>query len=189
MDILQNWNKSLFLFINGYHSPIVDKLMFFFTSTGNGLTLVIVILAMLAIFDRKKMLRVFLTVLLAGVIGGIIVHLLKLGIGGSRPLTVFPEAHFLGEPLKYGSFPSGHAQLCFSTAAVFSKEYKKSWMLLYLWALIVGYSRIYIGAHFPIDVIAGGIIGYLSGKSLVWYNWLINKGNYSQKEEKSCGRE
>ncbi len=182
MDILQNWNKSLFLLINRHHSPLFDKLMLFFTSTGNGLILAIIVLTILVIFDRKKMLRVFLTVLFAGVIGWIIVYLLKSGIGGSRPLVVFPKAHFLGEPLKYGSFPSGHAQLAFSTAAVLSKEYKKSWIFLYLWALIVGYSRIYIGAHFPIDVIAGGIIGYLSGKSVVWYNWLINRANYSQKE-------
>ena len=95
MDILLNWNKSIFLLINRYHSPIVDKLMFFFTSTGNGLILATVILVILAIFDRKRMMRVFLTVLLAGVIGGVLVYLLKWKIGGLRPLAVFPEAYFI----------------------------------------------------------------------------------------------
>ncbi len=194
MDILLNWNKSIFLLINRYHSPIVDKLMLFFTSTGNGLILATVILVILAIFDRKKMTRVFLTVLLAGVVGGVLVYLLKWKIGGLRPLAVFPEAHFLGEPLKMGSFPSGHTQLCFSTSAVLAKEYKKSWKFLYPWALIVGFSRVYIAAHFPIDVIAGAIIGYLSAKFILWYNLVNNKEFYSsvehRKESKEkCGEE
>ncbi len=183
MNILLEWNKSIFLLINRYHSPIVDKLMLFFTSTGNGLILATVILIMLAICDKKKCFRVFSTVLLAGVIGGVLVYLLKYKIGTLRPLSVFPEAHFLGEPLKLGSFPSGHAQLAFSTSAVLAKEYKKSWKFLYLWALIVGFSRIYIGAHFPIDVIAGGVIGYLSGKFILWYNWLFNKEICSPERE------
>ncbi|MBU0533361.1 MAG: phosphatase PAP2 family protein [Candidatus Omnitrophica bacterium] len=175
MDILINLNHNLFLFLNQYNFPLADKLMLLITSTGNGLVLITFILIALAIFDRKKMLRVFLSVLLAGIVGGIVVHLLKLGIDASRPLVIFPDAHFLGEPLKMGSFPSGHTQLCFSTAVILAKEYKKNWKLFYLWAFIVGYSRIYVGAHFPMDIIAGGIIGYLSGKFIVWYNWLLNK--------------
>lgn len=175
VPLLTNINHNLFLFLNRLNFPIADKLMLLLTYTGNGLILATTILLMLAIFDRKKMFRVFITVILAGVIGGIVVHLLKLGIEVSRPLVIFPDAHFLGEPLRMGSFPSGHAQLCFSTAVILAKEYKKNWKLFYLWAFIVGYSRIYVGAHFPLDVIAGGIIGYLSGKFVIWYNWLLNK--------------
>jgi len=192
MDIFTHLNHNLFLFLNRYNFPLADKLMLVITHTGNGLVLLPIVLLALAIFDRKKMLRVFSTVLLAGVIGGVFVHLLKLGIGGSRPLVVFPQAHFLGEPLKLGSFPSGHTQLCFSTAVVLAKEYKKGWKFLYLWAFIVGYSRIYVGAHFPLDIIAGGTIGYLSGKFVLWYNWLLNKEfckSLDMKEEKECGRE
>jgi len=175
MDIITNINHNLFLFLNKYNCPIADKLMLFLTSTGNGLVIAAILLIMLTIFDKKKIFRVFTTVLLAGIIGGVIVHILKLGLGASRPLAIFPQAHFLGEPLKMGSFPSGHTQLCFSTAAVLAKEYKKNWKFLYLWALLVGYSRIYVGAHFPLDIIAGGTIGYLSGKFVLWYNELLNK--------------
>lgn len=194
MDILLDWNRNAFLFINKYNSPLIDKLMLFFSYTGNGFTLAVVILVLLAIFDRKKMARVFLTVLLAGVLGGLLVYLLKWKIDALRPLAIFPQAHFVGEPLKLGSFPSGHTQISFSTAAILAKEYKKSWKFLYPWALIVGFSRIYVAAHFPIDVIAGGIIGYLSGKLLLWYNWLASKEaclsiNYKKESRKECGKE
>ena len=83
------------------------------------------------------MLRIAVTILLAGAMGGIIVHLLKLGVDAPRPLVIFPDTHFLGESLKMGSFPSGPAQLCFSTAVILAKEYKKNWKLFYLWALTV----------------------------------------------------
>ncbi len=183
MDLLTNINHNLFLFLNRFNFPIADKLMLVITSTGNGLVLIALILISLAIFDRKKIIRIPITVLLAGILGGVLVYILKSQIDLSRPLAIFPDAHFLGEPLKMGSFPSGHAQLSFSTAAVFSKEYKKSWKFLYLWAFLVAYSRIYVGAHFPLDVIAGGIIGYLSGKFVLWYNGLLKKEFCLQKEK------
>ncbi len=175
MNLLTNINHNLFLFLNRYNFPIADKLMLFFTSTGNGLVILTVVLVVLAFIDRKRMSRIGITILFAGVLGGILVYLLKCQITLPRPLVVFPDAHFLGDPLKWGSFPSGHTQLCFSTAVILAKEYKKSWKLLYLWAFLVGYSRIYVGAHFPLDIIAGGVIGYLSGKFVLWYNYILKK--------------
>jgi undecaprenyl-diphosphatase len=165
--------------------------MFLITQTGNGIVILIIVSLALTIFDRKKAIRIPITILLAGVLGGVLVHILKTQVDLSRPLAMFPEAHFLGKPLMRGSFPSGHTQLCFSTAAVLAKEYRKSWKFLYLWALLVGYSRIYVGAHFPLDVLAGGAIGYLSGKFVLWYNYLLRKESQTplMKEEKECGKE
>lgn len=168
MDILLKWNQDLFLLINGYHHPSIDRLMLFFSFTGNGFILGAIVLVLLLFFDRKKTVRVFSTVLLAGIIGGIVVHLLKWKIPTLRPISIFPEARIIGETLKMGSFPSGHTQVCFSSSAVLADKYRGSWKFLYPWALIVGFSRIYIGAHFPFDVIVGGIMGYSSGKLVLW---------------------
>ena len=61
MDILTQWNKELFLIFNRHYGVLADKLMLFFTATGNGIVLSAVLLIALAVFDRKRMLRIFLT--------------------------------------------------------------------------------------------------------------------------------
>lgn len=70
------------------------------------------------------------------------------------------------------SFPSSHATNHFALAffAIFSlrKKYKKIWLIALPWAIVVSYSQIYVGVHYPLDVlcgaILGGCIGYITGK-------------------------
>lgn len=69
------------------------------------------------------------------------------------------------------SFPSGHTSIAFSTATALSLEYKRWYVVVpsFLWAGAVGYSRLYLGMHYPTDVIAGAVLG--AGSS-----WLCYKG-------------
>lgn len=69
------------------------------------------------------------------------------------------------------SFPSGHTSIAFSTATALSLEYKRWYVVVpsFLWAGAVGYSRLYLGMHYPTDVLAGAVLG--AGSS-----WLCYKG-------------
>lgn len=62
------------------------------------------------------------------------------------------------------SFPSGHSSLAFSTATSVSLQYPKWYIITpaFLWAASIGYSRMYLGVHYPSDVITGAVIGALS---------------------------
>ncbi|RKZ28036.1 hypothetical protein DRQ29_02530 [bacterium] len=61
------------------------------------------------------------------------------------------------------SFPSGHTAAAFTMAYVYGSQYPKSRIPLYAFALSVGLARIYLGEHYPTDVIAGAVIGTVGG--------------------------
>lgn len=75
----------------------------------------------------------------------------------------------------HASFPSGHTATAFVVYLVFCLEFKNGWWIAagLLYALVVGYSRIYLAQHFPFDVAAGIVVGAVSVIiSLIIQNWI-----------------
>lgn len=99
---------------------------------------------------------------------------LKYTINRNRPYEDYPTIINPYTIEKDASFPSGHTSTAFALAASVSMQNKKWYVVVpaYAWAASVGYSRMYLGEHYPTDVLAGAAIGigsaYLS-------NWLTKK--------------
>ena len=91
---------------------------------------------------------------------GIITFGMKRLVGRKRPLDVT-----LGNP----AMPSGHASITFSVATILGYRYPKLRIPLYLGAGLIGFSRVYLGRHYPSDVVVGAAIGTVTGV-LVWHN-------------------
>jgi membrane-associated phospholipid phosphatase len=99
---------------------------------------------------------------------------LKFAVNRERPVTTYPGEVYPYRFDKSASFPSGHTSTAFATATTLTLEFKKWYVAVpaYAWAASVGYSRIYLGEHYPSDVIAGAAVG---AGSAVLSHWLSKK--------------
>jgi hypothetical protein len=119
---------------------------------------------------RNRSYETFISIGLSTIIG----EVLKYTIREQRPSDKYPGEIFVNSPTNDPSFPSGHTLLAFATATSLALEYKKWYVTgpAYLWAGSVGFSRMYLGKHYPSDVLAGAAIGILSG--VVSHRFSIN---------------
>lgn len=104
---------------------------------------------------------------------------LKVLINRERPADRYPYEIFASSPTHGGSFPSGHTSLAFATATTLALDYKKWYIVVpaYLWAGSVAYSRMYLGKHYPSDVLGGIIVGIGSS----YLSHLLRKKLFKEK--------
>jgi undecaprenyl-diphosphatase len=106
-------------------------------------------------------------------IGSLVVALLKETVDRPRPAHADPGIDTVVGTPGSPSFPSGHTATAFAAAAVVGAFYPRLRWPLYGLAALVGFSRIYLGVHFALDVVAGAILGLSIGLGIVW---LAKKG-------------
>ena len=111
------------------------------------------------------------------VFGAIILELaisepMKFSFNRLRPAEKYPNEIFPYRHIHGKSFPSGHSSLAFSAAASLSIQCRKWYVTVpaYLWAASVGYSRVYLGEHYPSDVLGGAAVGIGSAYLAHWLN-------------------
>ncbi len=154
-----------------------------FSSTAKPITMAIP-LGMLAVslIKENKKLEYNSYEIAAGIaITAVATEALKLAINRPRPYVdhgnVYPDAVDDGS-----SFPSGHTSVVFSTATSLTLIYKKWYIAVpaYTWASAVGYSRLYLGQHYPSDVFAGALVGAAGAYASHW----LNKKFFTGKKKK-----
>jgi membrane-associated phospholipid phosphatase len=150
------------LLINGAHTPLLDVFFRLFTQLGDGLIFVPLIIVLLFIRFQFAILGIVIALL-----NGILVSLFKqfLFHGAPRPKSVLDDdlIHFVHGVSVHSlnSFPSGHTATAFCFALFIAYLCRNHWVTAFslLYALLIGYSRIYLAQHFLIDVSAGAIVG------------------------------
>ena len=119
----------------------------------------------------------FYTIASSELFAGVISTSLKFVFKRERPFSTYPNDIFKHSNAGSYSFPSGHTSAAFSLATALSLEFPKWYVIApsMLWAGTVGYSRMYLGVHYPSDVLVGAIIG--AGTSYLCYKankWIRN---------------
>lgn len=171
MEQLLEYDSALFQFLNGLGTPSWDKFWQIVTLKWSSIPLYIVLLYLIhKNYGTKPTLLVLVLVALMITATDQLANLFKHGFQRPRPCQVESlkdTIRFVAERCgRYGYF-SAHAASSMA-AAVFSglvlkPYYKKLIFVLLIWAVIVAYSRIYLGVHYPLDCITGMAIGGLLG--------------------------
>lgn len=125
----------------------------------------LVISLVLAVAWRRP--NVFLLVAATALTTNIVTSLLKLAVRRDRPPTVVLDPEPLMDVPTTSSFPSGHASLSFACAYVISRLAPRLTVFVYVLATLIAFSRIYVGVHYPIDVLAGAVLGLVVAKALL----------------------
>jgi membrane-associated phospholipid phosphatase len=119
------------------------------------------------------------------VITAILTEGIKRTVNRDRPFVTYPVDVFPNAIEETGkSMPSGHTAFAFTTATSLFTAYPK-WYIglpLYAWATSVGYSRLYLGQHYPSDVLLGAVVG--TGSALA-SNWLYKKMTHKKSKQQA----
>ena len=170
----QRLDTWVFTSLNTRGYPIwLDRGMWLATQLGNMLTAFMAALLLFLLHDQDLAVEIIFGTLTLW----LLVELIKAIADRDRPFLTLDKARVIGWREKGDSFPSGHTTQVFFLATLFIHRFGLgigASILLYLLAALVGFTRIYVGAHYPRDVIAGTVLGSVWGilATLVTPYWL-----------------
>jgi membrane-associated phospholipid phosphatase len=184
----QNGDINLLKKINGTYTTGGGKFMTFITDSDNPVTFSIPVgLFVAGAIKKDKDLRwKGYEHLASTAVGGIFTASLKFAFNRPRPKKTYPNDIVQYTKAGSYSFPSGHTSQAFATATSISLLYPKWYIIApaYLWASGVGYSRMYLGVHYPSDVLAGAFLGSASAIGTHYLFKFIRKKYDSKEPEK-----
>ncbi|MDB4061185.1 phosphatase PAP2 family protein [Vicingaceae bacterium] len=167
VENLEQWDRELFVFLNGFHSESLDFVMWHVSGKLQWIPLYLFLLFLLT-KKYGKLIWVILvaTALTVTLADQFSVKLFKEVFERWRPchnLDLKEMVHLVNDKCggRFG-FVSSHAANSFATAGLLGLFFnRKSLYLLLIWASLVSYSRVYLGVHYPSDILGGAIIGLI----------------------------
>jgi undecaprenyl-diphosphatase len=179
MELIQKILEAdidLFLLLNSYYSDYWDSIMLIITHKEIWFPFFLVIIFLLVKKYRSKSLLILIFLALTILISDQLSVLIKETVQRLRPVYSPQIQHLVHSVLhnsgQYG-FVSSHAANSFAIFFFISRIFRKRGfsLLLFFWALVFSYSRIYLGVHYPGDIICGAILGAFIG--IVLYKILM----------------
>jgi undecaprenyl-diphosphatase len=174
IEIITKWDEAAFLWLNSFHSEALDPIVLQLTQTITWIPLYLLVLYQIYLIDPKNT---------AWILGGVMLTILlsdQVASGLMKPyferLRPCHDPRWEGMLHLYGrcgglyGFVSSHAANTFGLATFLTLKLGKkqkaiAWLFLY--ALVVSYTRIYLGVHYPLDLFFGAVVGVLAA----YFSW------------------
>jgi membrane-associated phospholipid phosphatase len=159
----QRLDSWVFLLLNQYSYPKwLDRFMWFATQLGNMLAAFILAFLFFLLNYRHLAIEIIIGTLTLW----LFVEIIKVLSDRDRPFLTHENARIIGWREKGDSFPSGHTSQIFFLTTLLALRFTLgigASLALYAVAVLVGFSRIYVGAHYPRDVFGGAVLGSIWG--------------------------
>ncbi len=155
-----NLQQSIMIFFNSIYTPVLDRIFSLISYLGLGTVHIVFLLFIFWCMDKKKGFTVCMTLLSVNSLNNIV----KAIVRAPRPWHVLEELGGQRDVNATGySFPSGHTAGATATFGSLAYVFKKRWLSILCACIIalVGFSRLYLCVHWPIDVAGGLLVGFL----------------------------
>ena len=169
-------DKYLLLWVHKSHNTFLDYLMPAVTNSDNWTIPIILLILFLGFRCGKKgRIALFIIIICLGTTDALCAQVLKPFFQRLRPshLSIDGLNLLVGKGGKW-SMPSNHAANIFALSTILSYFYEKFKFPLYLFSSVIAISRVYVGVHYPSDILVGSLIGYLIGWTTISM-WVILK--------------
>lgn len=183
MNEIINLDKEVFLFLNGSNNYYLDEIMFWASDKLFWFPFYAILLIYLTYKFKWKVIRILVMLtLLITITDQVSSSIIKPTVKRLRPSHTVELSENIyiskaGKGGKYG-FVSSHAAnsfaLFFFISFLFKKENKRIIYVIFAWSILVSYSRIYNGVHYPLDILGGILLAFLSTKFVVFISSKYN---------------
>ncbi len=189
IETLNTIDTQLFVFLNSIISTTL--LNYFFVAITDARFWIFPAIVASILFIRKEHNKALIVLLLAGITIAIsdpvssqifkpLLH---------RPRPCHPDYFINGAHLLFGfksslSFPSSHSTNIFALAFILTMFYPSRWIWFFSFAILIGFSRIYVGVHYPGDVLGGALLGVIIAL-LVYSGYLCSKKTIGLKSNRN----
>ena len=176
LEILDTYDRALMIWLHGKHIKILDHIMPFITDADNWILPILLLIVILGFKGGKRgKITLSLLIISLSITDLICAQILKPFFERIRPSHIVIEGvNLLVSKGGKWSMPSNHASNMFSLAVILTYFYDRFKVPLFSLATLIAISRVYVGVHYPADVVVGAFIGY-SISWLIITLWVIIK--------------
>jgi len=162
-DAVLQVDGAILLFIqNNLRSPALTP--FFKAVSDYGVIILGIYVVCMLLWEKRRIFPIASACVVSGLLGNFVKDYLKSLVKRPRPFLDIPALEILIKRPKSYSFPSGHTTLAFSVAFIIYRILPKRYSIpAFCIAALVAFSRLYMGVHYPTDILGGICVGYLAG--------------------------